>query len=37
LAAETGATGEVVGAVREVADRKDLRVVEPLTELEGSA
>jgi ACT domain-containing protein len=37
LAAETGKTGEVVGAVREVADRKDLRVVEPLTELEGSA
>ncbi|MFC7081474.1 amino acid-binding protein [Halorussus caseinilyticus] len=37
LAAETGATGEVVRAVREVAERKDLRVVEPLTELEGSA
>lgn len=37
LAAETGATGEVVGAVRAVAESKELRVVEPLTELEGSA
>ena len=37
LATEAGKTGEVLGAVREVADRKDLRVVEPLTELEGSA
>jgi ACT domain-containing protein len=37
LDAETGATGEVVGAVREVADRKGLRVVEPLAELEESA
>ncbi|WP_128477375.1 amino acid-binding protein [Halorussus pelagicus] len=37
LAAETGSTGAVVGAVREVADSKELRVVEPLTELEGSA
>lgn len=37
LATEAGNTGEVVAAVREVAERKDLRVVEPLTELEGSA
>ncbi|UPV76192.1 amino acid-binding protein [Halorussus limi] len=37
LAAETGSTGAVVGAVREVAERKELRVVEPLAELEGSA
>ncbi|WP_135827768.1 amino acid-binding protein [Halorussus halobius] len=36
LATEAGKTGEVLAAVREVADRKDLRVVEPLTELEGS-
>lgn len=37
LAAETGARGEVIAAVGDIADRKDLRVVEPLTELEGSA
>ncbi|USZ69359.1 amino acid-binding protein [Halorussus salilacus] len=37
LAAETGATGEALTAIRDVADRKDLRVVEPLAELEGSA
>ncbi|WP_132056937.1 amino acid-binding protein [Halorussus amylolyticus] len=37
LAAETGATGEALDAVNEVADRKDLRVVEPLAELEVSA
>lgn len=37
LATEADNTAEVVSAVREVADRKDLRVVEPLTELEGAA
>lgn len=37
LAAETGATAEVIEAVDDIADRKDLRVVAPLTELEGSA
>ncbi|NHN57483.1 MULTISPECIES: amino acid-binding protein [Halorussus] len=37
LAAEAGATGQAIAAVCEVAERKDLRVVEPLTELEGSA
>mgnify|MGYP000193855436 CR=1 FL=1 len=36
LATDADKTGEVIGAVREVADRKDLRVVEPLTELEGA-
>ena len=37
LATETGKVGEAVAAIRDVAERKDLRVVEPLTELEGSA
>ncbi|WP_115864700.1 amino acid-binding protein [Halorussus litoreus] len=37
LDAETGKTAEVVAAVREVAERKQLKVVEPLTELEGAA
>jgi len=37
LATEPGKTAEVTEAVREVAERKDLQVVEPLAELEGSA
>jgi ACT domain-containing protein len=37
LATETGKVSDAVAAVREVADRKGLRVVEPLTELEGSS
>jgi ACT domain-containing protein len=36
LAAETGRTSEVLAVVNDVAEEKDLRVVEPL-ELEGSA
>ncbi|PSP54613.1 amino acid-binding protein [Halobacteriales archaeon QS_1_67_19] len=36
VATETDTSSEVVDAMREVAERKDLRVVEPLTELEGS-
>lgn len=37
MATETGKAGAAVAAVREVAEGRDLRVVEPLTELEGSA
>lgn len=37
LAAETGRTSDVLAVVSETASEKDIRVVEPLAELEGSA